>query len=447
MSSEGNVQNLFDGYVNEVIYYDHALTLAERQVIHNYLSSKWNTKLDVSTEYYAGDTAALGDYDYDVSGILKLADSEVDSNGEHGAVVISNAAENGFLKDTGDAVFIGQKGTRKAVDDDLAADATVKSRSDIVWFLDATDIDDNRGNIDLSFYLKEIGLGRTTYASDYVLLWRSNQTDEFTELGAEGELDGDQLSFTNLAIHNEHPDGYFTIGSKNDLIAPDISGAESGSNSATLLFDEVLDVTATVGQAAFTIQVNGVSRAVTDVAIAGNKVEVAFDGATQVDTDTIAVSYTKPADGPGISDALGNDDVSPLNILIGGTGSDELAGSSAADFLIGNSGDDKLTGGAGADTFAYTAVTDGNDTLTDFSLDEGDSLDFSALLDCYDAVDNPLANFLTVSNSDVNDDVTIAVDANGDGSEADFTITLQGIGADALLTLESFANNIDVPVI
>ena len=52
--------------------------------------------------------------------------------------------------------------------------------------------------------------------------------------------------------------------------------------------------------------------------------------------------------------------------LLGGAGNDELQGSSGNDLLVGGSGNDKLTGSSGSDTFAYHAIADGIDTITDF---------------------------------------------------------------------------------
>ena len=54
------------------------------------------------------------------------------------------------------------------------------------------------------------------------------------------------------------------------------------------------------------------------------------------------------------------------NVLNGGTGNDSLAG---------GSGNDQLTGGSGKDTFQFTASS-GNDTITDFSVSETDTLEF-----------------------------------------------------------------------
>jgi Ca2+-binding RTX toxin-like protein len=59
--------------------------------------------------------------------------------------------------------------------------------------------------------------------------------------------------------------------------------------------------------------------------------------------------------------------------LHGGAGNDRLLGNAGADRLFGEAGDDMLTGGGGADTFIF-GVGGGSDTITDFTLAQGDRL-------------------------------------------------------------------------
>ncbi|PZX16929.1 hemolysin type calcium-binding protein [Palleronia aestuarii] len=61
--------------------------------------------------------------------------------------------------------------------------------------------------------------------------------------------------------------------------------------------------------------------------------------------------------------------------LYGGRGSDTISGGKGNDYLSGNWGDDILIGGEGADTFSFDGDFD-RDTVTDFSLSDGDRLDF-----------------------------------------------------------------------
>ncbi|MEH2369687.1 Ig-like domain-containing protein, partial [Nostoc sp.] len=62
--------------------------------------------------------------------------------------------------------------------------------------------------------------------------------------------------------------------------------------------------------------------------------------------------------------------------LIGGNGQDLLVGGAGNDFLRGDKGDDNLTGGTGNDIFVLEKAA-GRDTISDFSLGEGDKIGLS----------------------------------------------------------------------
>jgi Ca2+-binding RTX toxin-like protein len=62
--------------------------------------------------------------------------------------------------------------------------------------------------------------------------------------------------------------------------------------------------------------------------------------------------------------------------LLGGKGEDILVGSDGNDWLNGGDNSDTLTGGSGIDTFVI-AKKEGNDTITDFSLGQGDRIGLS----------------------------------------------------------------------
>ncbi|MEH1865518.1 MAG: choice-of-anchor Q domain-containing protein [Nostoc sp.] len=71
--------------------------------------------------------------------------------------------------------------------------------------------------------------------------------------------------------------------------------------------------------------------------------------------------------------SLGNDS------LLGGAGNDSLLGGADNDILIGGLGSDTLTGGSGYDQFVYQALSDSNDTITDFDRSQ-DKLVLTGLL-------------------------------------------------------------------
>jgi Ca2+-binding RTX toxin-like protein len=128
-----------------------------------------------------------------------------------------------------------------------------------------------------------------------------------------------------------------------------------------------------------------------------------------------------------LSGGLGDD------FLFGGEGDDFLFGGSGDDTLVGGSGNDTLVGGLGADTFRFTPGNLGDtDSVTDFTMAEGDLLDLGDLLFGVGANDGAtLDDYLQISFDGVHS--TIAVDMNGDGSGfTDHSIVIEGQDLTAL---------------
>lgn len=87
--------------------------------------------------------------------------------------------------------------------------------------------------------------------------------------------------------------------------------------------------------------------------------------------------------GTGADILVGNDGA---NLIEGGGGADQLSGGGGADILIGGGGRDLLQGGAGGDIFRFAALGDlpvttvtTADTITDFNSAQGDRIDLSAI--------------------------------------------------------------------
>ena len=99
-----------------------------------------------------------------------------------------------------------------------------------------------------------------------------------------------------------------------------------------------------------------------------------------------------------------------------GVVSDILNGEGGDDTLNGGAGDDVLTGGIGADWFVVGAGG-GIDTITDFTAEEGDRIDFSGIAGVYSLAD------LTVTQERAN---TIIMLASGEG------VVLRNFASDTL---------------
>jgi len=80
--------------------------------------------------------------------------------------------------------------------------------------------------------------------------------------------------------------------------------------------------------------------------------------------------------GTGYADVLFGSTV--RNRVVGYGGADKLDGRGGSDFLVGGPGKDVLTGGLGGDYFRQFSSGEGPDTVTDFSLAEGDKVSVEA---------------------------------------------------------------------
>ena len=216
-STDANDPRPYGGYIAEVIIYRTALTTAPRVIVENYLSSKYNITLSANDKY-AGDNSGNGDYDFDVAGVGQ------ESTGSSTSFSASTCAGLGFSAisglDNGDYLLAGHATTTNSVitTDVGGFTGTNKSRWQRIWYLDVTNSSTAlSGNITFDF--SDAGLVSPTLglSQDYVLLYRSGTSGNWTELTTASSISGDQILFDNLTISN---DGYYTLGTKNFNASP-----------------------------------------------------------------------------------------------------------------------------------------------------------------------------------------------------------------------------------
>jgi len=146
-------------------------------------------------------------------------------------------------------------------------------------------------------------------------------------------------------------------------------------------------------------------------------------------TSTIAFAETAPP-APPLSTLV----ITPIpgsgggESIIDGAGSHVLQGGAGNDILDGGAGDDVMTGGLGSDTFVYHrgdvgADSPRGDTITDFSLAEGDQLNLNDLLG---GVTTTPANL--ISGGYLLFD-SIVVDLGHDTTTVKLSVDLDGSGA------------------
>ena len=116
----------------------------------------------------------------------------------------------------------------------------------------------------------------------------------------------------------------------------------------------------------------------------------------------------------------------------GATSADTNKGTTTSETILDLVGADRLIANAGVDTYDYNAITDGNDTITGFTVgNDGDKLDLSDLPT--GETSSNLTNYLQGLGSNGaadGGDITVQIDADGgdDFANADRTTTLAGAG-------------------
>lgn len=118
------------------------------------------------------------------------------------------------------------------------------------------------------------------------------------------------------------------------------------------------------------------------------------------------------------------------NSMSGGSGDDTLTGGSQGDFLYGGPGRNALTGGPGPDRFVFGQNVS-HDTVTDFSVEEGDVLDLTDVMIAPYSTTTPKVAFHPMVTRGTNDlprvDLLIEIAHGGEGTKVDQTIVLQNL--------------------
>lgn len=207
----------FGGYISEIIIYTVAVVPAQRIIVNNYLSAKYNIALSANDKY-AGDNSGNGNYDYEVAGVGKESTGSNPSFSPSvcGGLGVSTTG-TGF--DNTDYILAGHATfTNNQQFTDVAGMTGVfNSRWARIWYIDVTNTAANI-SADVTFDMSDGGVSVTPGpASNYVLLYRAGQSGNWSELATATSTVGDQVIFSAFTFTN---DGYYTIGSKNYNTSP-----------------------------------------------------------------------------------------------------------------------------------------------------------------------------------------------------------------------------------
>ncbi|MDH5721894.1 MAG: VWA domain-containing protein [Alphaproteobacteria bacterium] len=119
---------------------------------------------------------------------------------------------------------------------------------------------------------------------------------------------------------------------------------------------------------------------------------------------------------------IGND------IIDGGDGNDIIFGQEGDDIISGGEGGlDVIYGGGGADVFLFNSIQDSLDIVRDFSIEEGDAVDFSSLLSGFDPLQDAINDFVFLNEIIGNTILSVDVTGSGDISKAVDMVIIENI--------------------
>lgn len=207
----------FGGYIAEVIIYTVTVNDAQRIIVNNYLSSKYNIALSANDKY-SGDTPGNGNYDLEVSGIGRESSGSnpTFSASISGGITIANTAG----LEGGDYIMAGHaSASNMQITYDVGGMTGINNARWLrIWYLDITNTATALTNT-IEFDMSDGGVGAVPIATagNYVLLYRAAQTGNWTELTTASSITGDRVIFSGVTLNN---DGYYTIGTRNFLVSP-----------------------------------------------------------------------------------------------------------------------------------------------------------------------------------------------------------------------------------
>jgi len=203
----GNNVTHFDGDIAEIIFYDEALNEARQIIVENYLAAKYG--IAISNDNYNGD---LNGYIIDVAGIGTTDGTLANKHASAANSAGLNIGElNTSLDVANEYIFVGHNSVSNSESTNDLVSSNAQKRMQRLWYLDKTGTVDVR----LTFDLSDADLSGTAgEATEYVLLYRSGTSGDFSDLVSEAnEVNGDQISFNVDNV--DLKDGYYTLGAVN----------------------------------------------------------------------------------------------------------------------------------------------------------------------------------------------------------------------------------------
>ncbi|WP_420575602.1 T9SS type A sorting domain-containing protein [Ekhidna sp.] len=208
----------FDGDIAEIIVYRDALNGGERIVLENYLADKYG--ISISADYFGNYANYTSTYNDDMRGIGTEDGSEI-----HGTSGFSSGLQieaTSGLDNSDEFVLFAHDNAVAHADNSTAntADVDIFNRWQKDYFVEASQsgvIDAASVETTFRFDFGDAGLTRTGSVTDYVLLYRSTSTGEFSRVFANSYAfeNGDQVAVSVPASRLRS--GYYTLGRGNQI--------------------------------------------------------------------------------------------------------------------------------------------------------------------------------------------------------------------------------------
>jgi len=227
----------FPGDIGEIIIFKSTLNDAQRVIIENYLSIKYNIGIG-SNDFFGNYGNFNTSYNEDITGI-----GTVDGTEKHGVPSISTGGmkiseSNNSLDQTNEFVFVAHNGTghNAAVSTELG-EAEITSRWARDYYIEQSregTVDNASVEVDLTFDFDEV-FGNPTdpgLASQYVLLYRASPSDNFTRIySSVTKVDNTIVCGLPSVLLKS---GYYTLGTGDQIEAQTWYSYRSGTwNDAT----------------------------------------------------------------------------------------------------------------------------------------------------------------------------------------------------------------------
>jgi len=179
------------GDMAEGIVFSNTVNTAQRSIVENYLSSKYDIGLTAGN-HYDGDLGGKGDYDQGVFGIGRIGSDQHLTAGSAGFGFEATSLTSGqwILAGHNSLTTVGALQWNRA------------------WYLDVTALTGSE-TLSLAFDWSDAGVGSFNSAFTQLLFSLSNG-GQYISI-ATGTYVGDHLSFTGLSS-SLFGDGYYTIG-------------------------------------------------------------------------------------------------------------------------------------------------------------------------------------------------------------------------------------------